>query len=543
MKTFRIRFSDLPSSSELFKDFIYNPGALVPWLGSDFRDPNGYERTAAQLAGVDFSRSELGRILAAQNQEFGATEKTFSNIDLIHDRDALCVVTGQQVGLLGGPILSLYKAVTVIKLARKLSDLLAHPVVPVFWLATDDHDLAEVDHVLLPTEEGKLEKISYEPIESIDGRPMASVSLDASIGGFLDRVSDTLPATEFKSELVDLLRSYYSEGSSIFAAFARLLLYYLGKHGLVVVNPADAGLRSMAKDVFKREVIDFKTTREAIKETNRSLIGAGYHLQVTRPEQYTNLFLCEDRRSRIEYRDGRFCVDGTEREYSRDELVDSIESTPASFSPNVLLRLIAQSRLFPTVAFVGGPAEIAYFAQVKGLFPIFDVVPPIVHPRLSATLIEGKWASFIEKHDIDLSRLPAYGSREAYLTSILDARFPKDIDALLEESQKHSMAEIDKMRDVIESDSGLVKTFEQTRKKIDYELNSFRSKALKSNRKAHDGLSQKFRRLAEHLFPEQSLQERHYSLMYFANKYGPAIVDTISNKLDAETYEHQVIRL
>jgi bacillithiol biosynthesis cysteine-adding enzyme BshC len=543
LKTFRIRYSDLPSTSKLFKDFIYSPGVLAPWVGSDFRDPIGYRQTADQLVRADFSRSELGRILSAQNHEFGAPEETLSNVELIRNRDAHCVVTGQQVGLLGGPILSLYKAITVIKLARKLSDLLAHPVVPLFWLATDDHDLAEVDHVLLPTEEGKLEKISYEPVESADGRPMASVSVDSSIRGFLDRVSNALADTEFKSELLDLLKSCYSEGSMIFAGFARLLLHHLGKHGLVVVNPADTGLRSLAKDVFRREVTEFEATRKSIKEANGSLLDAGYHLQVTRAEQYTNLFMCEDKRSRIGYRDGRFYVDGAGREYSRGELLDTIEKAPDSFSPNVLLRLIVQSRLFPAVAFVGGPAEIAYFAQVKGLFPIFDVVPPIVHPRLSATMIERHWASFMEEHDIELSRLPSYSGREAYLTSILDARFPKDIDASLQESQERTMAEIAKMRDTIKTDSGLVKTFEQTRKKIDYELNSFRSRVLKGNRKAHDGFSEKFRRLAEHLFPEQLLQERHYNLMYFANKYGPAIVDTICNRLDAETYEHQVVRL
>jgi bacillithiol biosynthesis cysteine-adding enzyme BshC len=492
---------------------------------------------------ADFSRAELGRILAAQNQEFGAPGETLSNIDLIQNSDALCVITGHQVGLLGGPLLALYKAITVIKIARKLSDFLAHPVVPVFWLATDDHDLAEVDHVLLPTEGGKLEKISYEPIEPIEGKPMASVSLDASIRGFLDRVSDALTDTEFKSALIDLLKSCYSEGSMIFDSFARLLLHHLGKHGLVVVNPADTGLRSLAQGVFKCEIADFEASRELIKDTNKSLLDAGYHLQVTRPEKYTNLFMCEDKRRRIECLDEYFLVDGAERKYSRDELVASIESRPDSFSPNVLLRMIVQSKLFPAVAFIGGPAEIAYFAQIRGLFPIFDVVPPVVHPRLSATLVESQWASFIGKHDIDLSQLPVYGSREAYLTSILDARFPKGINTSLEESQRHSMAEIEKMRDVIESDSGLVRTFEQTRKKIDYELNSFRNKVLKANRKAHDGFSQKFRRLAEHLFPEQSLQERHYNLIYFANKYGPAIVDTICNKLDDETYEHQVIRL
>lgn len=516
---------------------------MAPWLGSDFRDPDGYKQTADQLLRDDFSRSELGRILAAQNQEFGAPDETLSNIDLIQNHNALCAITGQQVGLLGGPVISLYKTISVIKLARKLSDLLEHPVVPVFWLATDDHDLAEVDHVLLPTKEGKLEKISYEPIESIEGKPMASVSLDVSIRGFLDSVSDALTDTDFKSQLVDLLKSCYSEESMIFASFARLLLRHLGKHGLIVVNPADARLRLLTKDVFKQEVSDFEATRESIKDTDKSLLDAGYHLQVTRPEQYTNLFMCEDKRSRIGYRDERFYVDGTDREYSREELLASIEKAPDSFSPNALLRMVVQSKLFPSVAFVGGPAEIAYTAQVKGLFSIFDVVPPIVHPRLSATIIESRWASFIEEHGIELSRLPSYSSREAYLTSILDARFPKDIDALLEESQIHSIAEIEKMRDVIESDSGLVKTFEQTRKKIDYELNSFRSKVLKAHRKAHDGFSQKFRRLAEHLFPEQSLQERHYNLIYFANKYGPAIVDTICNKLDDETYEHQVIRL
>jgi bacillithiol biosynthesis cysteine-adding enzyme BshC len=527
----------------LFTDFIYKPGTLTPWLGYDFRTPESFERTAEQLVQIDFARQELTATLSSQNREFGAPGSTIENIDLMVNRNALCVVAGHQVILLGGPLMVLYKVITVIKLAQKLSDLLARPVVPVFWLATDDHDFAEVDHILLPAADGKLEKIRYETADLHAGKPMSDIQLDRAIENLLDQTYVKLAETEFRDDLIDLLRSCYCDGAMIFESFARFLLHYFGEHGLIIVDPTSAELRSLASETLAQAVSDFETIKHSLRETGRSLLDAGYHLQVTRDEEYLNLFLAAGRRSRISYRNGRISIDGTDQVYSPVELTDTIRMSHGLFSPDVLLRLVVQSRLFPVLAFVGGPAEISYFAQVRKLFPLFKTVPPVVYPRLSASIVETRWADFIENHGIDTRRLVTYAGREAYLTSILRERFPSRIEGSLEATRTRIMAEFGSIGEIVEADDSLERTIEQTRRKIDYELNSLKGKIFKAHRKAHDDFARKFRRAGELIFPEQSLQERHCSFIYFLNKYGPGVVNRINDTLDIEIHEHQIMLL
>ncbi len=537
----QIRYSELQHTTKLFLDFVYQAGSLSKWLGHDCRDANAYKSVAANLDISTYQRKELSSTLLDQNKGFGAPPETLKNAELLTDSRTLCVIAGHQVGLLGGPLMILYKAITVIKLASKLTKLLGRQVVPVFWLATDDHDIAEVDHVHLPDRDGRLVKIRYEPVEPIVDRPMAFVNFDRNISVFIDQVTTLLQETEYRDELVEHLKACYVENKSIFSAFGECLLRYLGRYGLVIVNPADARLRVMARDVFEREIMTFEDSRRLVSEANTQLTDAGYHIQVKRSERFLNLFLYTGCRSRIGYDDGKYFINRKDQRYTRDELLELLDSAPTMFSPNVLLRPIVQSRLFPAVAFIGGPAEIAYTCQTGALFDHFGVIKPVVCPRLSATIIETRWRKFIEKHSLELQRMQLYEDREAMLTSILEKSFPKEVEEALGNHHETILSELAQVQALVESDDNLTRTFERTRKKIDHELKAFREKVFKSHRKANEDFTRQFRRCAAILFPEQSMQDRHYSFIYFANKYGPEIVERIYNSLDIDNWDHQII--
>ncbi len=543
IRKLQIRYSDLQSSTKLFLNFINRPGSLAEWLGHDFRDKITYESVAANLDGSTYRRSELSAVLLEQNEEFGAPVESLKNAELLAEDRTLCVIAGHQVSLLGGPLMIMYKAITVIKLASKLTESLGRTVVPVFWLATDDHDLAEADHVHLPDRDGRLIKIKYEPAKPIIDLPMSDVVFDQNISVFLDQVMELLQETEYRDELVERLRSCFAENQSIYSAFGNCLLRYLGKYGLVLVNPADVTLRIMARDILETEIKSFTDSQRLVTEANSQLMNAGYHVQVSRHERYLNLFLYTGRRSRVGHEAGAYFIDGTDQRYTQDEILKLLDSDPAMFSPNVLLRPIVQSRLFPAIAFVGGPAEIAYSCQMGALFDHFGVTKPVVCPRLSATIIESRWRKFIEKHSLDLCRLQSYENREAMLTSVLEKSFPKGLEDAFTVRHGAILSELKQVQALIESDGMLTRTFEQTRKKIDYELKAFREKVFKNHRKANEDFTRRFRRCAETLFPEQSVQDRHYSFIYFANKYGPRIVDMIHDSLDIDNWDHQIIEL
>lgn len=537
----QIRFKDIKATTKLFRDFIYKDESLSPWLRGDFRKIQSYEKARQQLLDTEFQRDRLTEILLDQNREFGASEEVIENIRKLRDENALCSVTGHQVGLLGGPMMIFYKTLTAVKSAEKLTEELNHPVVPLFWMATDDHDLEEVDHVHLPSDDGFLEKIRYEPTEAIADKPMSHVTLDESIKEFLRAVEAALARSEFKDDLCKSLGSCHAPGEPIFSAFATCFQRWFRDYGVILVNPADPRLREMAKGVFLREIESIGEIRSAVESSNKSLADAEYHLQVTRGGEYSNLFKYTGVRSRIGLDDGHFVVESEDERMSADELLSEVRSSPELFSPNVLLRPIVQSKLFPAVEFTGGPAEIAYFAQISELFDIFGVVRPVVRPRISATIIEPKYRRFIEKHDIDLCRLTTRDDREMYLTEIMKKRFPEDLSESLEEAQGRVSEALSDIRKLIEEDENLVRTLDKTAKKIDYEINVFKGKVFHAFKKEQDEFSSKFRMCAEQLFPEQSLQERHYSFIYFANRYGPGIVNTLYEELDIHTWEHQTV--
>ena len=539
----RIRHSDLAGTSRLFSDFIYNTDRVLRWIGEDYRETESYRTTAERLVSCRWPRREISDILCEQNEAFGASKETLSNISRITDGDALFAITGQQVGMLGGPLLVLFKALTVIKLAASLSDALSHPVVPVFWMATDDHDFPEINHVNIPDTDGNLSRIEYRPETSVDGKAMSDVTLEGGVNQFIDEALGMLPDSEFKPPLERLMRSACTPGEKLGVSFAKFLLSYLGKYGLIVVDPSDKGLRAVASGIIEHEISAHESTRRIIGKTNDSLVDAGYHLQVRRNPDYLSVFHHTDKRSRVGFRDGRFFIEGLEENLTEEDLKSRLLTRPEDFSPSALLRPVVQSRLFPVVAFVAGPAEVAYYAQMYGLFSEFDVVAPVIYPRMSATLVESRWRRFIERSEIELPKLIGFEERDALLKSIISKRIPVELNDELSSLE----TEIDKKLSAIDShlagDQSMKRSFEQTGRKIKRELDLFRERLVRSQKRSDDEFTQKFMRCARHLFPEQSLQERHYSFLYFIDKYGPDVVDEIHRTLDLNENDHQVITL
>jgi len=533
----------LKNTTKLFRDFIYNDGSLISLIGPDFRNIGSIREVADRLRSAGRDRKILCEVLLEQNEAFDADEETFDNIRLIRDRGALCVVAGHQVGLMGGQLMIVMKAITVLKLAERLEQELSHPVVPVFWLATDDHDFDEIDHVVLPLSDGSHETVRYTPRQLIVDQAMSDVILDEGISTFVEDVFSRLQDTEFKAGQRDLYGSWYAPGESIFAAFAKCMSALFEGRGLILMNPADPRMRRHSAGIFSEEIRGHDQIRAILKSSNAALLKSGYHVQVTRDQSLSSLFMIDGQRRKLEKVGDDFAVDGTDRRISQEELLALIEGSPEKFSPNVLLRPVVQSALLPALAFVGGPAEIAYFAQMHALFGHFDVIPPVMFPRLSATLIEPKWSKFLEQRNLSLLRLHAIDEREAYLTELLKESFPDEIESSFSNIRETVAGALAELEPLVGDDEGLSKTLSKTAAKIDYEIGSFGDKLFKSHRKAQEGFVQKYRALADQLFPEQTTQERYYSFIYWVNKYGSGIMDRLFDEISADTFDHQTLYL
>jgi bacillithiol biosynthesis cysteine-adding enzyme BshC len=350
----------------------------------DYRDPAAFERAAAAAAARVLPRDQLASLLEAQQDGFGAGSVARSNVERLRAADAVAVVTGQQPALFGGPLYNLLKAATAVGLARTLEARSGRPHVPVFWIANDDHSLGSLDHVGAIRPDGSLERIAWEHGREHGTEPVSAVRLDAAVA----RALDALPPGDehVRALLVDTFRP----GELLSDCFGRLLARLFD--GLVVIDPADVRARRLGMPALAAE-LDFPSpsTDAAAVATSR-VDELGFRPQVPLRADRLNLFHGQPQRFRVRAGAEGFQVDPRGEHIGRDQLRARFAANPDEFGPNVLLRPLYQDALFPTVAYVAGPSEIAYFAQLRPVYARFGFPMPVIYPRRSATLLDADHA-------------------------------------------------------------------------------------------------------------------------------------------------------
>ena len=308
------------------------------------------------------------------------------------------VTTGQQPGLFGGPLYSLYKALTAARLAGELESLLARPVMPLFWVASDDHDWEEANHTHVVDGSNRLVRLTLGPAPEGPPRPLGRTPLGPAVEDALDRLAHAFPPNDFHARYMERLRDAYRPRATMAAAFHGWMSELLRKTPIGLVDAGNPALKEACKPVFRAEAEDPVASERVLAETADALRGHGYGLQVPLIPGAANLFVdLHHGRERLQRTDGGFLLRRSRGELSRHRVLDLIENDPDSVSPNVLLRPIVESFLFPTLAYVGGPGELAYFAQLGGLFGRHGTGMPVVAPRGSLLAVENKVHKVLEK--------------------------------------------------------------------------------------------------------------------------------------------------
>lgn len=335
------------------------------------------------------------------------------------------VTTGQQPGLFGGPLYGLYKALTAVRLAGRLEGLLARPVMPLFWVASDDHDWAEANHAFVVDGANRLVHITLGAATRRFPRPLGRTRPGAAVEAALERLARSFPRNDFHERYMARLRDAYRPQATMASAFSNLMAELLGDTPIGLVDAGDPALKEACRPVFRAEAEDPRASETALGETAEGLRGRGYSLQVTLIPGATNLFAdLRGGRERLQGTTDGFRLRRSGRELSRRRVLDLIENSPGAVSPNVLLRPVVESFLFPTLAYVGGPGELAYFAQLRGLFRRHGTDMPVVFPRGSLLAVEAKVEKVLEKH-----RVAVDGVRdpEALLSRLARDRLPDDV--------------------------------------------------------------------------------------------------------------------
>lgn len=534
----RLPFSAFRSFSRLFRDYTEDPESLAPFFNGDYRSDDDLRAACDRAASSLRNREGLVAAMQAQASHLGIADSSAPLLAKLANPRASVVVTGQQLGLFGGPLYTLYKTLSTIQLATRLETLTGQPVVPVFWLEGEDHDFEEVASAGF-IEGDSAVRIGYAPEEESEtavGRHL----ITEAIGGTLDRLEASLPPTEFRDGIMDMLRAAYAPGRSMLQAFVDVQEALLGPGRIAYISPDDPDLKDLAAPLFEKEITDFASSSAALADVSAKLAGT-WHAQVTTDP--TNLFLHGDnRRTALDAKaNGTFETRDGES-FTRDALVDLLRADAGAFSPNVVMRPLMQDWLLPTAAYVAGPGEVAYFAQFKPLYEWADIPMPVIFPRASVTLLEGRIKRVLDKQDLDI---PTFDARvDELFHELVLSRMETDLETAFKDASSPLHEAVNSIKPTVEAvDRSLVKAVEALRATMMKEWNQMKGRVLKAEKQQHDVLKGQLERASGSLFPSGIPQERYVSPIYFANKYGLEFFHSLPERLDLDTSSHQVLEI
>jgi bacillithiol biosynthesis cysteine-adding enzyme BshC len=538
-----ISFTDIPRTSQLYNDFLYNFDRVSRFYQTEGLDVASLVPRAQKVSSQYFSRAEVADVLADQNRRAGAGELTFANIERLKQKDSVVVITGQQAGLFTGPLYTIFKALTAIKLAENLRAKGVNAV-PMFWIAAEDHDFEEVNHTRLVNREGRLATITYAACSPKEGKPVGHIELCDEISGNIDELTAALPESEFMPRLVEDLRESYCPGASFAEGFGAMMMRIFGKFGVVLIDPLDDRLKHIAGEIYAKaisRVPDFATT---LVNESAALEASGYHAQVYTSQEAVPLFMLDEglRTAMVRRDDGRYYLKNGDKSFDSAELLDTISRCPSCFSPNVTLRPIVQDFLLPTVAYIGGPAEIAYFAQLRPNYSLLGRVEPVVLPRASFTLIEKRHAKTMAKYGIEFTDL--FGGQEEVLKKVVEGSLDQNTAGVFDETETIFNNQLEKLRESLTGvDPTLADAVKGGREKILYQLNHLRTRFIHNRTQRDDTSQQQIERLFAVLYPTKNLQEREINIAYFLARYGYELIDRLYDEVELDLHDHKLVYL
>lgn len=541
----RLPFSDIPHQSRLFVQYQSDPLSLKAFypnvLASPADIPN-YIPTA--LENYKIHRNELCDVLTEINTVFDAGEQTFENIELLRASDTVAVITGQQAGLLTGPLYTIYKALSTVKLARELNDK-GIKAVPVFWAATEDHDFEEVSETFFTEKTGELVGSKYVPKGRTEGTPVGSTTIDSDIEQLIEQLFDDLPQTEFSAEVHDGLAEIWAGGAKFGDAFGRTLAWVLRKFGIIYIDPMHAGIKRLSAPIFAAAIENVDEIVASVVDRGKELIEQGFHTQVLVEEDYFPLFWHDDEGRRLALRkagDGVFKVKESRTSFSTSELRQIAVNEPERFSPGVMLRPVVQDFLFPTACYFGGGAEVAYFAQNSAVYRVLGrPVTPVFH-RQSFTVVEAKQRRVMEKFGLDLSGL--FGGKEEATLKLASDSVSPDTARLFAEVEERIITEMNRLDQAVSHiEPTLAKNVARRRQRIVYHIAALRKKSLLAKVRNDEIANRQIDELFAVLWPHDGLQERTINVFSHLNKYGLNFIDWIYDSIDLDDKEHRIIEL
>ena len=540
---YSIDYRRLSWTARLVRDYCHEYGRLDPFFVGSPSDPAVWAKSIQTRQSQPAAHSEIAAVVAAQLKSRGAPSAAVVSAERLADPKTVAIVAGQQAGLFGGPLFTLLKALTAVRLARRVSADHNVTAVPIFWVHGEDHDLDEISSCGVLSSNLELHTVTV-PHESASGQPASELRLSDTITDVLRDLRELLPDTEFTGPLFEQLAAIYRPGTGMVEAFSRWLDTLFGAHGLIAFDGSDANAKSMVRALLDRELDHPGETSRLATAAGKNLTALGYHAQVTSGSDAVALFYLRNGREAIRLHRAEQSVGpafdiGTDV-VPGDQLRTWLSERPEAFSPNVLLRPVFQDAIFPTVATVAGPSELAYLAQLSDVYRHFGVPMPIIYPRASATLVDQATMKFLNRYDVEFGMLQPQD--DAVLNRLLATLLPDAVERTIGDTERaieeHLAAVAAEVSAVDPTLTGVVET---TKSRMDRDLKSLRNKIVQAAKRRDETLRRQYQRARSQAFPNGNPQERAVAIIYFLNRYGPHLVDRLLDDLSLEVGQHRLL--
>lgn len=539
-----LNYSELPGFQNLFLDYINEYENVEKFYPKNFRESEDFFKTFSELENYDRPhQKEISKIIRNQYSNCNMSKQTESNINSLASKKTFAVVTGQQVSLFGGPMYTIFKTISTIKLANLFNEKYSdYNFVPIFWMEADDHDFDEVASTNIIDKNNNYKILAYNDglEEEVNRGAAGNVIFNANINLTLTDLEESLRDNEFKNDILSIMKNCYQEGTTFKESFKKLMFQLFDESGLIIFDPQDSSVKNLLLPIFEKELNNFEvhTTTNILKSAELEEV---YHAQIkVKP---INLFYTDETgRHLIEPIDDEFRFKGKRKRLNKEELMNLLYFDPAAFSPNVMIRPICQDFLLPTVVYVGGPSEISYFAQVIPNYDFFKVVSPILFPRASATIIETRQLATINKYKLSLSDFTFDESMliEKVIKQISEFNF----DELFQNAELDIRNSLKVLKEnLLTVDESLSQPIEKSIIRIEQTLETLKDKSKSAEERKHQTVINQLQKVRNVIFPNNTLQEREINFIYFANKYGIDIIKWIMNELKTNKIEHQILEV
>lgn len=537
----------LPATNRFASNYLEQSDDIQSFFHYRFNDKMDDVKRLDEISNRHFPREEVAAYIEKFMERFPSSEAVKASLIKFRLENSVVVIGGQQAGILTGPLYSIHKIISIIKLAEQKEKQLGIPVVPVFWIAGEDHDFHEVNHVFVPSNQ-KISKWTY-PEKVVQKKMVSDIVLNKDIClNWVEQIIENFGETNHTKQLLSFAQEQLKKSNTFVDFFANLVMELFKDYGLLIVDSGDSQFRLLQKEYFTQQITHHDAITSHLLEQQSIISKTGYPLTIDTHERAANLFYYNKRlneRILLEFdlETNKFVGKSGVVSFTKDELVGIATDDPAKLSNNVVTRPLMQEWLFPTLAFIAGPGEIAYWAELKLVFEHFGIKMPPIVPRINITLLDRGVEADLLELQLELAAVLSNGTKEVeeqFLEKIKD----QEVEELFSDTKTQLLLQYQRIEAKTEKiDPALIPLLKKNEEFLLKQISFMEKKLEDSVKQKHEVMINKFRRIELSLRPDGFPQERIWNIFYYFNQYGTELI----NQLMVLDYDfdgrHKVIKM